>query len=167
MTACSPLEIANTRPPPTQNTLTATFEVNPTAEPTSPFLRPIPNFPGIVTGLTVENSRYILRSDELCIYLRLAPFWEPGDYFLSFDSFPPVSISIDDIPVTQLKRYGSGALEIRSDENGNEIGALGYSMDFCFSPRKIGGLENGSHRISIVVVSTSGSRYSYSWNFNI
>jgi hypothetical protein len=121
----------------------------------------------MVTGLAAEAAGYVLRSNELCIYLRQEPFWEPGDYWNGFDSLPPVIITLDGIRLTQLRRYLSGALRFEVDENGNQIGAHGDSMDFCFSPRRISGVEPGIHSLSLEVVSTSGKRYAYTWDFSI
>lgn len=114
-----------------------------------------------------EGNGYVLRSQEMCIYLRQEALWEPGDYWNGFDSLPPVTITVDGIPLTQVRRYLSGPLRIEVHEDGTVIGTHGDSMDYCFTPRRIAGLEAGSHTIALVVVSTSGVRHQHTWDFTI
>ncbi|MBN8638134.1 MAG: hypothetical protein J0M07_22650 [Anaerolineae bacterium] len=138
-----------------------------TPETDSEVLVPAQDFPGVVTGLDMRNNQIYLVADEICVYLRQAPLWEPGDYWNGFDTLPSVMISVDQEQVTELERFVSGVLEFEVDESGNEVGTHGYSMDFCFSPLAIRGIQAGSHTIAISIVKISGKTYSYSWVFNI
>jgi hypothetical protein len=128
-----------------------------------PFIVPVTGFPGVTTGFAVQGENFLLISDEICLYLRQEHFWEPDDYFLGFESLPPVQVAIDNQEIRQFRRFLRGVLEFEVDENGNEIGSHGDTMDYCFSPT----VEVGQHIIEVEVTTTSGIVHSYSWQFII
>lgn len=126
-------------------------------------IKPIPEFPGFVTGLSSEDDEYILASDRICLEMEQKPFWEIGDRWDVIDDLPPVEIKIDEQIVSVVSREMSTFLIIEFDKNGEEIGYHSRNMIFCIKPQ----LKTGIHLFNIKLTSTSKIEYNYSWEFII
>jgi hypothetical protein len=124
-------------------------------------LVPLPNFPGRMLGIVSEDQRYVLISDEICLYLEQAPFWEPGDYWYAMEDLPTVAVMLDDNNIERFRRFSRGVVTREYDEEGNEIGIHGFSMDYCFTTE----LQQGTHTLKVEVTTTSGTKHSLSLEF--
>lgn len=128
----------------------------------NPFIRPTETFPGVIIGFNSTPDGYILTSRRVCIYLEQAPFWEVGDYWDGVTAnIPNITILIDNQKITGVAQSASGALTLKRDDKEELVGAHAFSFDLCFSPL----LDEGSHMLSVQVITTSGKEYEYSWEF--
>lgn len=57
----------------------------------------------------------------------------------------------------------SGVLTWEHDEEGNAIGFHGFSMDYCFATE----LQQGIHTLKLEVTTTSGTKHSFSLDFEV
>lgn len=126
----------------------------------------IPQFPGVVRGLKSIPNGYLLDSDQICLDIESSHFWEIGDFWYTLDDLPSIKIEIDSHAIEPLYRSMSSLPIPKFDQQGTQIGLHTEYMTFCVMQPQLQ-LQGDSHSIYIEITTTSGKKYSYSWEFYI
>lgn len=99
-------------------------------------IRPKPDFPGFVTGLTMKENQLQVIDDNICIQIEQKPLWRPGNYW-DDANVPIVHIFINETEVKDLRRTLTGVLQIESDKKGEVIGTHGFGIEACVKLSKL------------------------------
>lgn len=109
-----------------------------------------------------------LTSEGVCIHMREADFWEPGDYAGELEKHieAQLRVSVDDqpIPSEDIRLTSVGAEFIVRDHTNQIIGSYGGDIDACFGTQD---LAAGWHVGIVELATTTGVDYSYRWEFEI
>ena len=140
-----------------------TQENTPTLNQPQP-VRPKPDFPGFVTGMTMKENQLQVIDDNICIQIEQKPLWRPGNYWDDSD-VPIVHIFINETEVKDLRRALTGVLQIESDKKGEVIGMHGFGIETCIKLSKLH--VKNTNNILIEVIYKDDVLLSTSWTFYI
>lgn len=115
-----------------------------------------------------ETAVLIGARQKICIELDEFQIWEEGEYGIDVYSriYQSISIEVDNQPLANptadVSSYTIGIN--RFNENGEVVGMHGGGVVVCFDIRE---LSTGIHSARITFASGLGTRYLYSWAFEI
>ena len=113
-----------------------------------------------IDGITRFRDAYLLTSREICVEFDETLFWEPGDYWDSFEALPAVNLYIDGLAVETFRRGWSADLILEYGENGELAGTHGSWFEYCI----LAGVPVGNHLLTAEVI-TARETSTYHWDF--